>query len=378
MDSTTAQVLFTLGLYSGFCMATDDMQGYFKPTDCVKKEGDDVQFECRSPAGYTSLNYLNIAFFAEHNGVLKFTRSGPDKQKGNFTSRVFNIPDVTKQDAGNYTCHITGNGRDVTVSTQLFVVEAEEQTTFVRKGEDFRLDCLSAGDHGFLPVVDWFVSGSQVGMDPESAMYTSESSLYVAHAAIANAFQDIRCKVVSEKAYKNHGSVEAAFDNGSGTEFHKSLSVVDVSTCKVVPCQLPIEARVYGGTPVNISWKLDGKLLNSSTTWNDSVSISTTDVLNSTISVLLIVIGGQNVWSQNVSLDTSVHADHNGTDEGLAVWIIVVISVGAVIVLAGVGGVVYCIRRSMHGTARTQEEDMPLKVQSKGHEGKEPAATALV
>ncbi|XP_053408518.1 titin-like isoform X2 [Mercenaria mercenaria] len=359
------------------------MQGYFKPTDCVKKEGDDVQFECRSPAGYTSMNYPNIAFSVEHNGVLKFTRSGPDKQKGNFTSRVFSIPDVTKQDAGNYTCHIilTGNGRDVTVSTQLFVVEAEEKTTFVRKGEDFRLDCLSAGDHGFLPVVDWFVNGSQVGMDPESAMYTSESSLYVAHAAIANAFQDIRCKVVSEKAYKNHGSVEAAFDNGSGTEFHKSLSVVDVSTCKVVPCQLPIEARVYGGTSVNISWKLDGKLLNSSTTMNDSVSISTTDVLNSTISVLLIVTGGQNVWSQNVSLDSSEHAEHIDTEtEGLAWWIIavlVIIFVAAVIIVIVV--IVCCRNRQRNtGTARTREEGVPLNDLRKGDEGEKPAAAALV
>ncbi|XP_053390502.1 uncharacterized protein LOC123559608 [Mercenaria mercenaria] len=258
---------------------------------------------------------------------------------------------------------------------------ADERTTFVRKGEDFRLDCLSAWDHGFLPAVDWFVSGSQVGTDPENGMYTSGSSLYVAHAAIANAFQDIRCKVVSEKAYKNHGSVDAAFDSGSVTEFHKSLSVVDVSACKVVPCQLPIEARVYGGTPVNISWKLDGKLLNSSTTLNDSVSISTTDVLNSTISVLLIVTGGQNVWSQNVSLDSSEHAEHQRTEtEGFAGWkiaIIVATLIAVILVLVGIIRCCYRIRQRNTGTAQTREEGVPLKDLSKGDEGEKACSSCI-
>lgn len=104
------------------------MGASIKPQGAVRREGDTVEFECRSPDGYTTLSYRKIEFVWEHDEQRTVVDVEDVVDVEVYTKINFAVV-VSKQSAGTYKCYIYPTGGvkivNVTVTAELHVVEGK-------------------------------------------------------------------------------------------------------------------------------------------------------------------------------------------------------------------------------------------------------------
>ncbi|XP_053388444.1 uncharacterized protein LOC123537446 [Mercenaria mercenaria] len=319
---------------------------FLRPQYPVKKIGDKVEFECRSPLNYTSIVYESVKFELEHDGrVISDNPEYHSVIKTIYSVWKFSKAIASKQDAGIYTCIITpsDNGKVVRVMTELYVVEGNEKTQLVELGEKTKMSCLSSRDELNVPIF------TVVNVDGENL-----NGSVISETVKEDAFKTYICLVTTKKAMDSYRNMKNAVENGAVAEINMTLSVVEVKDCTDrTSCAL--EARVYGETPVNISWLVDEKLLSPELEVEKNVTKSKTSLLNLTTTTPIEVrvsAGHDNIWRKNLTWSQDSTTVKPGDTSS---------NVGAIIggVIGGIGGLavivglvvlaVYCFKKRRNG-----------------------------
>ncbi|XP_053385278.1 uncharacterized protein LOC128550369 isoform X2 [Mercenaria mercenaria] len=267
---------------------------FLHPVCPVKKIGDNIEFICRSPPYYTGILFQSLKFELEHDGTIISDNTDSHSVIGNYSTRTFSKAIASKQDAGNYTCIITpsDNGKVVRVMTELLVLEGNEKTQLGELGEETQMSCLSSRDELNVPIV------TVVNVDGENV-----NGSVISETVKEDAFKTYICLVTTKKAMDSYRSIKNAVENGAVAEINMTLSVVEVIDCEDrTSCVL--EARVYGETPVNISWLVDGKWHSPELEVEKNVTKSKTSLLNLTTTTPIEVrvsAGHDNIWRKNLT-----------------------------------------------------------------------------
>lgn len=317
------------------CIHADGSAGLY-PKDPVRKIGESITLECRSPENYTGLLYQYVYFSLSHGDVEIFSKKNADSTIGDVSVKRYTIPKLSVQDSGEYKCTITTSEDDkrANVSTQLYVVKADEETAIVEKGRVARLSCLKPTYENLPLDTFWNVSGKLV-VDS-----TEDSKLILLNTAGEDAFKEIYCLVVSQSALTFYKDISVAKEKGAVLEARRVLSVVEIikDQCRNLTACI-IEARVYGPVPANISWQIANNTIKPVLILSANKTISRTPLLNLTESASAeVYINGSrfNIWKNN-TLDEQTdkpHGSDSSTDVGaiigsvLGVLAFVVVVVG--------------------------------------------------